>query len=123
MLTLLAKELDLQSFLALTQTSRVVRSLLMKPIILDAVARAQLWTRPGRGPASKNERDWWESQMKKLEEQDPEEAGPGFDWHYLMRCHSNPSMKNRRRIWGCVQQIERCILEFESKRDGSSSTI
>jgi hypothetical protein len=117
LLTLIIQELDHDSFLALAQTSRLVRVLVMKPIILDALARQQLWTRPGRGPASKAERDWWEEQMKVLKESHPEELGPGFDWRYFKRCFSNPSMMNRRRIWYCAEQIEALVDAFEKERE------
>ena len=28
-------------------------------------------------------------------------------WGYLRRCVGDPSMKNRKRIWGIAQQLER----------------
>jgi hypothetical protein len=56
--------------------------------------------------------------MRKLEEEQPRSTGPGFDWHYLKRCHNSPSMKNRKRIWGCVEQIEQKICEYEAGRGG-----
>jgi hypothetical protein len=88
----------------------------MKPVILDTVAREQRWSRPGQGPASQGERDWWKAQMDELEAENSEETGPGFDWRYLQRCYASPSMKNRRRIWGCVEQIERRVIEYENKQ-------
>jgi len=114
LLALIVKGLDVSSFLAFTQTSHHLRSSLMKLHILDALARGELWSRPGPGPASEGERDWWNAQTKKLEEQHPGQLGPGFDWRYLKRCYSNPSMMNRRRIWRCVEQIEQRVIEFEA---------
>jgi len=107
----LATLLNTGSFLAILSTSRSHRACLMQPFIKDTVARKERWYWPGTGPASQHERTWWSVQLTKLEEDHPGACGPGFDWRYLKRCYRCPSMMNRKRIWGCVEQIEVAIKE------------
>ena len=78
---------------------------------MDSVANRERWHWPGPGPACRDERVWWEKQLGKLKKEKPGIMGPGFWWRYLKRCYRNPSMMNRRRIWGCVKQIEASIEE------------
>jgi len=114
LLTLIVEDVDLPSFLALARTSRGVRAHVMRPYILDTVARGEFWFWPGRGSASQSERCWWDRKMKELKTNNPDELRTGYVWRYLNRCYDTPSMLNRRRIWGCVQRIEKRILEFEA---------
>jgi hypothetical protein len=118
LLVRIVSELDIHTFLSLSRAIRNLRAILMKPIFLDTIAREQKWYRPGQGPASEDERNWWDSQVKKLEEERPGSTGLGFDWSYLKRCYRSPSMKNRKRIWRCVEQIERKVLAFEAGQTG-----
>ena len=107
----ITSHLGTPSFLAVTCTSHDLRAAFMQPFITRKVARLEHWYWPGPGPASKDERDWWDEQIRKLEEEESGASGPGFDWQYLKRCYRNPSMMNRKRIWNCVKQIEESINE------------
>lgn len=96
----------------------------MNPFILDLFAQHQnAYYKPGSGPASADERAFWDEQMQTLIERNRPGADVGFEWRYLKRCHLSPSMKNRKRIWNCVKQIEKHVIAYESRCNENTSFI
>jgi hypothetical protein len=99
--------IPLPSLLSFLSASRLLRfKLLGFESDRDSMVRAWMqncapWYLPdiGSNDGAENKAD------KQISSEDVDTKPIG--WGYLRRCVGDPSMKNRKRIWGIAQQLER----------------